>query len=171
MAAMANYVASGWKRDLTHMVGCCWEVQVADHDREVPLSDGQKKKHEWTEIKELTPLKYMPYVARLFHEVTGKDLQGLGQFTGWIGRGGYYHWRVVQQGLVHLVPHLQDEPAPRMPDVHPSGWPLPVAPPSTGTPTTRALTRPQGGGPRPTQSKGQEAQPQPSHSGGAMASS
>ena len=34
------------------------------------------------------PLQFMPYVAKLFREVTGKDLQGLSQFTGWIGQGG-----------------------------------------------------------------------------------
>ena len=178
MAAMANYVASSWKRDLTHMVGCCWEVQVGplDEDRwqstiEKFISVMARKKHNWTEIKELTPLKYMPYVAKLFREVTGKDLQGLGQFTGWIGQGGYYHWRVVQQGLVHLVPHLQDEPAPRMPDVHPSSRPLPAALPSTGTLTTRASARPQGVGPRPASGQRREAQPQPSHRRGATASS
>ena len=95
-------------------------------------------KREWTEVKELMPLKYMPYMARLFHEVTGKDLRGLGQFTGWIGLGGYYHWRVVQQGLVHLVSRLQDERRPRMPKAHPSGWPLPPRPAPTGTPAMGA---------------------------------
>ena len=80
------------------MIGCCWVAQ------EVPLEGEEwraaiekfisvmvQRKREWTEVKELTPLKYMPYMARLFREVTGKDLQGLGQFTGWIGLGGYYH--------------------------------------------------------------------------------
>ena len=76
---------------------------------------------EWMDVKELTPLQFMPYMAKLFKEVTGKDLQGLGQFTGWIGLGGYYHWRVAQQGLIHLVPHLQDQPMPRMPKACPSG--------------------------------------------------
>ena len=157
MAAMANYVVSGWKRDLTHMVGCCWEVQEGPlhEDRwqaaiKKFLSVMARKKHEWSEIKELMPLRFMPYVAKLFCKVMGKDLQGLDQFTGWIGWGGYYHWRVVQQGLIHLVPHLQGEPAPRTPKVRPSGRPLPAAPPSTSTPTTGVSTRSQGGGPRPT---------------------
>ena len=69
----------------------------------------KRKAHEWTDVKELTPLQFMPYVAKLFQEVTSKDLQGLIQFTGWIGLGGYYHWRVAQQGLLHLVSHLQDQ--------------------------------------------------------------
>ena len=160
------------------MVGCYWEVQEGplNEDRwqaaiEKFLSVMARKKHEWSEIKELTPLRYMPYIAKLFREVTGKDLQDLDQFTGWIGRGGYYHWRVVQQGLIHLVPHLQGEPAPRTPDVRPSGWPLPAAMPSTGTPTTGASTRSQGGGPQPASTQRRKAQPQPSHSGGATASS
>ena len=119
-------------------------------------------KKEWMEVKELMPLNYMPYVAKLFKEVTGKDLQGLGQFTGWIGMGGYHHWRAVQQGLIHLVPHLQDEPRPRMLKSHPSGWPLPLRTAQTGTPAMgapagqlgRAQPTPQGGGQRPTSNQG-----------------
>ena len=70
-----------------------------------------------------------------FKEVTGQDLQGLSQFTGWISEGGYYHWRVAQQGLVHLIPHLQRQPMPRTPDAHPSGKPLPLRPAQTETPS------------------------------------
>ena len=81
----------------------------------------KKKNHEWTDIKELMPLQFMPYVAKLFREVTGQDLSGLGHFTGWIGLGGYYHWRVAQQGLIHLVPHLAGQSMPRTPDARPSG--------------------------------------------------
>ena len=79
-----------------------------------------RKAIEWTDIKELTPLEFMPYVANLFREVTGKDLQGLGQFTGWIGLGGYYHWKVAQQGLLHTIPHLQGQPVPQGPIPRPS---------------------------------------------------
>ena len=93
---------------------------------------------EWTDIKELTPLQFMPYVARLFKEVTNQDLQGLSDFTGWIGQGRYYHWRVVQQGLIHLVPHLARQPRPRTPDAHPCGKPLPPKPAQTETPSTGA---------------------------------
>ena len=80
----------------------------------------------------------MPYVAKLFREVTGRNLSGLSHFTGWIGIGGYYHWRVVQQGLVHQVPHLAGQPAPRTPDAHPSGKSLPPKLPQTETPSTGA---------------------------------
>ena len=80
----------------------------------------------------------MPYVAKLFREVTGQDLPGLGHFTGWIGLGGSYHWRVVQQGLIHLVPHLAGQPMPREPDARPSGKPLPKKPAQTETPSMGA---------------------------------
>ena len=75
----------------------------------------------------------MPYMAKLFREVTRRDLSGLSHFTGWIGIGGYYHWRVVQQGLVHQVPHLAGQPAPRTPNACPSGKSLPPKPPQTET--------------------------------------
>ena len=91
---------------------------------------------EWTDIKELTPLQFMPYVADLFQEVTGKDLQGLSRFTGWIGLRGYYHWKVAQLGLLHVCPHLQGQPVPRGPMACPSGQPHP--PRSTQTETSAA---------------------------------
>ena len=31
---MANYVASGWKQDLTHFIGCCWEAQIGSLDQD-----------------------------------------------------------------------------------------------------------------------------------------
>ena len=129
MDKMANFVASGWRRDLTHFIGCCWSAQIGSLERDewrVAITKFlavmvKKKNREWTDIKELTPLQFMPYMAKLFREVTGRDLSGLSHFTGWIGIGGYYHWRVVQQGLVHQVPHLAGQPAPRTPDARPSG--------------------------------------------------
>ena len=123
MDKMSNYMASGWKQDLTYIIGCCWVAQVGLLDREewqVAIHKFlavmvKRKASEWTDIEELTPLQFMPYVANLFWEVTGKDLQGLSQFTGWISQGGYYHWRVAQQGLLHNVPCLQGQPVPRVP--------------------------------------------------------
>ena len=182
MDEMTNFMASGWKRDLVHFIGCCWAAQVGPQEGEGWWVAIQKFilvmvqwKREWTDVKELTPLKYMSYVARCFCEVTGKDLQGLDQFTGWIGRGGYYHWRVVQQGLIHHIPHLQDEPRLRMPKSHPSGRPFPARPSSTGTPATGASAgppggvqpTPQGGGPRPASNQGGGARPA-SNQGGSV---
>ena len=104
MDKMANFMASGWRRDLTHFIGCCWLAQIGSLERDewrVAITKflavmAKKKNCEWTDIKELMPLQFMPYVAKLFREVTRRDLSGLSHFTGWIGIGGYYHWRVVQ---------------------------------------------------------------------------
>ena len=142
MDRMANYVPSGWKWDLTHFIGCCWEAQIGSLERDewhVAITKFlgvmvKKKNHEWTDIKELTPLQFMPCVAKLFREVTGRDLSGL----GWIGLGVYYHWRVVQQGLIHLVPHLAGQSVPRTPDARPSGKSLPPKLAQTKTPSTGA---------------------------------
>ena len=166
MDRMANYVPSGWKQDLTHFIGSCWEAQIGSLERDkwhVAITKflavmAKKKNREWMDIKELTPLQFMPYMAKLFREVTGQDHTGLGHFTGWIGLGGYYHWRVVQQGLIHLVPHLAGQPMPREPDACPSGKPLPKKPAQTETPSTGAS------GKRPDQAK-----PAPSGSGQAPA--
>ena len=136
---MANFVASGWRRDLTHFIGCCWVAQIGSLERDewhVAITKflavmAKKKNRKWTDIKEVTPLQFMPYVAKLFREVTGQDLSGLGHFTRWIGLGGYYHWRVAQQGLIHLVPHLAGQSMPRTPDARPSGKPLPPKPAQT----------------------------------------
>ena len=177
---MSNYVASGWKRDLTYIIGCCWAAHVGSLDRDewhVAIHKflaimAKWKASEWTDIKELTPLQFMPYVAKLFREVTGKDLQCLGQFTDWIGQGGYYHWRVVQQGLIHLVPHLQRQPTPRTPDACPSGRPLPLRPARTETPATGASgkrqdrTQPTPGGSRQGSTSNQGGQPSTSSQGG-----
>ena len=84
----------------------------------------------------------------------GKDLQGLSQFTGWINQGGYYHWRVAQQGLLHLVPCLQGQLMPRTPNVHPSGQPLPPRLARTETPAAVASGKQQ-----------DRAQPTPNGSG------
>ena len=131
---MANYVASGWKHDLTHFIGCCWAAQIGSLEQDewhMAITKflavmAKWKASEWTDIKELTLLQFMPYVAKLSKEVTSQDLQGLSQFTGWIGQGRYYHWRVVQQGLIissltsqgsqclgHLIPVLVVNPFPR----------------------------------------------------------
>ena len=180
MDEMSNYVASGWKRDLTHLIGCCWATQVGSLDRDewhVAIHKflaimAKQKASEWTDIKELTPLQFMPYVAKLFREVTGKDLQCLGQFTGWIGQGGYYHWRVVKQGLIHLVPRLQGQPTPRTPNARPSGRHLPPRPARTETPASGASgkrqdrTQPTPGGSGQGSTSNQGGQPSTSGQGG-----
>ena len=106
MDEMSNYVAAGWKQDLMHIIGCCWAAQVGPLDSEewqVAICKflvvmRNKRAVEWTDIKELSPLQFMPYVAKQFKNITGKDLKGLSDFTGWIGLRGYYHWKLAQLG-------------------------------------------------------------------------
>ena len=79
MDRMANFVASGWKRDLTHFISCCWLAQIGSLERDewhVAITKfltvmAKKKNREWTDLKELMPLQFMPYVAKLLREVTG----------------------------------------------------------------------------------------------------
>ena len=79
MDKMANIVASGWRWDLTHFIGCCWSAQIGSLEWDewrVAITKfltvmAKKKNCEWMDIKELTPLQLMPYVAKLFREVTG----------------------------------------------------------------------------------------------------
>ena len=108
---------------------------------------------QWTDIKELTPLQFMPYMADLFREVTGKDLQGLSRFMGWIRLGEYYHWKVAQLGLLHACPHLQGQPVPKGPVAHPSGRPHPQRSTQTKTPAAGASGRHQDGA-QPTSDRG-----------------
>ena len=90
MDEMSNYVASGWKRDLMYIIGCCWVAQVGPLDSEewqVAIHKflavmRNRRAIELTDIKELSPLQFMPYMAELFKDVTGKNLQGLSSQDG-----------------------------------------------------------------------------------------
>ena len=74
MDRMANFVASGWRRDLIHFIGCCWSAQIGSLEQDewhAAITKflavmAKKKNCEWTDVKELTPLQFMPYVAKLF---------------------------------------------------------------------------------------------------------
>ena len=71
MDKMANLVASGWRRNLTHFIGYCWSAQIGSLEWDewcVAITKflavmAKKKNREWMDIKELTPLQFMPYVA------------------------------------------------------------------------------------------------------------
>ena len=79
MDRMANFMASGWRCDLTHFISCCWSAQIGSLEQDewhVAITKflavmAKKKNREWTDIKELMPLQFMPYMAKLFREVTG----------------------------------------------------------------------------------------------------
>ena len=126
-----------------------WEVAI----RKFLAVMRNRRAVKWTDIKELSPLNFMPYMADLFKDITGKDLQGLSGFTGWIGIGGYYHWKVAQLGLLHACPHLQGQPIPKGPMARPSGQPHLQRLTQTGTQATGASGRHQDGG-QPTSDQG-----------------
>ena len=149
MVNVSNYVASGWKQDLTYIISCYWAAQVGPLDSEeweVAIQKFLKamknrKASEWTDIKELSPLKFMPYMAELFWNITSRDLKGLSDFTGCVGLGGYYHWKLSQLGQLSTCPCLQGQPVPDRPIARPSGQPHPCRPAQTGTLATGASGR------------------------------
>ena len=75
---------------------------------------------KWRSIKENDPLQYMPYMERQFHATTGIQLKGLGDFTGWIKWGSYYHGLVARKGQLHKCPHLVGVELPRWLQITPS---------------------------------------------------
>ena len=114
MDDLMDFIPSGWRRDLIHMVGCFYASQIAPLDSQEWDNDWDKfiqamdecKDSEWLDIKELAPLRYMPYVARCFQETTGHHLQGLGLHTRWIRARSYYHWKVAELNQLQHCPHL-----------------------------------------------------------------
>ena len=123
-----DFIPSGWRRDLIHMVGCFYISQITplnsqewDNDRDKFLwAMDECKDSEWLDIKELVPLRYMPYVARCFQETTGHHLQGLGLHTRWIRARSYYHWKVAELNQLQHCPHLRGLPVPLGPMERPS---------------------------------------------------
>ena len=162
MDDVSNYVASGWKRDLTHIISSYWADQVSPLDSEewevgihwfIKAMKDQKDS-EWVDIIELTPLKFMPYIAKLFRDITGRDLKGLSDYMGWVGLGSYYHWKLSELGQLRACPHLQGQPVPDGPIGQPSGRPL-HKPAQTGASASGASGQHQGGN-QPTYNRGRK---------------
>ena len=116
----------GWSRDLEHIVSCYYLAQVGPLD-EVWLTRWlQFTEHmhtaedEWVDIKELTPLQFMPYVQRWFQTTTGIHLRDLDWLVEWIRTSGYYHWKVANLGQLHLCPNLRGKKVPKGPLMQPS---------------------------------------------------
>ena len=127
MEDLMDFVPSGWKRDLMDMVGCFHASQITPLNTRQWYSNWDKFiqameqcKREWLDIKELTPLRYMCYVAKCFMESTGHNLKGLGLHTKWIRARSYYHWKVAELQQLQHCPHLQGLPVPPGPMEHPS---------------------------------------------------
>ena len=88
MEDLMDFMPSGWKRDLIHMVGCFYASQIGPlntrqwhSDRDKFIQAMEECKSEWLDIKELAPLHYMCYVAQCFVDSTGCNLKGLGLLT------------------------------------------------------------------------------------------
>ena len=113
MEDLMDFVPSGRKRDLMHMVGCFYASQITPLNTQQWYSDQDKfiqameqRKREWLDIKELAPLHYMHYVAKCFMEKTDHDLKGLGLHTKWIRARSYYHWKVAELQQLQHCSHL-----------------------------------------------------------------
>ena len=122
-----DFVPSGWKRDLMHIVGCFYASQIgplntcqwhSDWDKFIQAME--ERKSEWLNIKELEPLCYMRYVDQCFVDSMGHNLKGLGLLTRWIRPQSYYHWKVAKLHQLQRCPHLQGLPVPPGPMEHPS---------------------------------------------------
>ena len=122
------------------MVGCFYTSQITplnsrewdnDRDKFIQAMD-ECKDGEWLDIKELVPLRYMPYVATCFQETTSHHLQGLGLHTRWIRARSYYHWKVAELNQLQHCPHLQGLPVPPGPMEHPSELQQPQRPNKPG---------------------------------------
>ena len=121
MSCVMAFGSQGWSRDLEHIVSCYYLAQVGSLD-EVWLTRWLQfaehmhtAKDEWVDIKELTPLQFMPYVQRWFQTTTGIHLRDLDRLVEWIRASGYYHWKVANLGQLHLCPHLRGKKVPKGP--------------------------------------------------------
>ena len=139
MEDLMDFMPSGWKRDLIHMVGCFYASQVAPlnnqgwhKDKDKFIQAMEECKSEWLGIKELKPLRYMCYVAKCFQDTTGHDLQGLSLHTKWIQPRSYYHWKVAELNQLQHCPHLLGLPVPPGPMEHPSALQQPWRPHKLG---------------------------------------
>ena len=136
MDDLDNYVPSGWKRDLLHIVGCHYAHQIGPLTGTKWEKDSQAfleamklcKEKEWLDIKELEPLNYMSYVAAVLKQVTGHYLKGLSGYTGWMRAGGYYHWKVAELNQLDHCPNLRGIPVPKGPMAQPSTGQQPPTP-------------------------------------------
>ena len=120
MDDLMNFIPSGWRRDLIRMVGCFYASLMTplnsqewdnDQDKFIRAMD-QCKDSKWLDIKELAPLRYMPYVARCLEETTSHHLKGLGLHTKWLKARSYYHWKVAELNQLQHCPHLRGLPLP-----------------------------------------------------------
>ena len=88
----AKYRASGWRRDLEHVLKVYYRHTIQTPYREAEWVRVREcffdhltpRKAEAVAIKEEAPLDYMAYIAEEFERATGLCLNGLPEFTLWI---------------------------------------------------------------------------------------
>ena len=127
LGSITNYRSQGWKKDLSHILRgfylynypSCMEAEW-DKLRIKFLNHLGQCQEEWKNIKEETPLEYMPYIECQFQALTSVRLKGLGQFTGWIKPGSYYHGVVARKGQLNMCLHLAGVLPQTRPQIHPS---------------------------------------------------
>ena len=123
MSCVMAFKSRGWSQDLEHITSCYYLAQVGPLDKVWLTRWIQFTEHmhaaedEWVDIKELTPLQFMPYVQRWFQTTTGIHLRDLDRLVEWIRDSGYYHWKVADLGQLHLCPHLSGKKVPKGPIV------------------------------------------------------
>ena len=124
----AKYRASGWRRDLEHVLRVYYRHTIQTPYREAEwvwvrecfFDHLTPRKAEAVTIKEENPLDYMAYIAEEFEKATGLCLNGLPEFTLWIKRGSYFHGLLVERGQVQQCPHLIGAPLAKWPQLKPS---------------------------------------------------
>ena len=160
-----DFIPSGWKRDLIHMVGCFYTSQITPLNSQRWHSDWDKfiqameecKDCEWLDIEELAPLHYMHYVAKCFLDTTGHNLKGLGLHTKWIRARSYYHWKVAKVNQLQHCPHLRGLPVPPGPIEHPSALQQPQRPNRPGAVAPGASGSSGAGRPTTSESSGKSS--------------
>ena len=88
----AKYRASGWRRDLEHVLKVYYRHTIQTPYREAEWARAREcffdhltpRKAEVVAIKEETPLDYMAYIAEEFEKAAGLCLNSLPEFTLWI---------------------------------------------------------------------------------------
>ena len=124
---VAKFHSSGWRKDLEHILWIYYRFSITSfmEGEWVRIKDRffehfLHHRGEALAIKENCPLDIMAYVQDLFYQAISLHLDGLGNFTGWIKWGSYYHGLVIQQGHLQECLHLVGVPMPRWPQVAPS---------------------------------------------------
>ena len=127
LGSITNYRSQGWKKDLSHVLRGFYLYNYPSHTeaewdklRIKFLNHLGQHQEEWKTIKEEMPLEYMPNMERQFQVLTSVRLKGLGQFTGWIKSGSYYHGVLARKGQLNMCLHLAGVPPPTRPQICPS---------------------------------------------------